>query len=93
VYICFRENMTLGSGEITALFTLAGLNQTRMWYLWAVGIIAESPSVIDSSSAKTVGVNVTSAPIPEVVTSPLLVLSLAFIATVYLVRRKQLAIE
>jgi hypothetical protein len=88
VYICFKENMTLGSGEITASFTLSGLNQTRMWYLWAVGMIAESPSVIDSSSAKTVGVNVTSAPIPEV-TSPLLLLSLTLIATVYLVKRKQ----
>jgi hypothetical protein len=92
VYICFKENMTLGGGEITALFTLAGLNQTRMWYLWAVGMVAESPSVTDSSSAKSVGVKVTSAPIPEV-TSPLLLLSLAFMATVYLVRRKQSTIE
>lgn len=88
--ICFDTNPPSDHGDLTASFTLTGLNQTRMWYLYVFGMVVYGGSSLVASSVKSVGVNVTAGPIPEV-TSPLLLLSLALIASVYLVRRKQSA--
>jgi hypothetical protein len=86
--ICFDTNPPSDYGDLTASFTLTGLNQTRMWYLYVFGLVVFGGSSVVASNVKSVGVNVTPAPIPEV-TSPLLLLSLAIIATVCLVRKKQ----
>jgi hypothetical protein len=85
--ICFDTNPPRDYGDLTASFTLTGLNQTRMWYLYVFGMVVYGGSSVVSSDVKSVGVNVTPAPIPEV-TSPLLLLSLTIIVTVCLVKRK-----
>jgi hypothetical protein len=85
--ICFDTSPPSDYGDLTASFTLTGLNQTRMWYLYVFGMVVYGGSSVVSYNVKSVGVNVTPAPIPEV-TSPLLLLSLTLIATAYLLRRK-----
>jgi len=95
--LCYVELGTnaMEQGDLTVSFTLAGLSQTGFTSLFAYGVVTQitpGGSGQVTSDEKSVTVNVTPTPIPEV-TSPLLLLSLAFVATVYLARRKRSAIE
>jgi len=95
--LCYVQLGTnaMEQGDLTVSFALAGLSQSGFTSLYAYGVVTQitpGGSGQVTSDVKTVTVNVTPTPIPEV-TSPLLLLSLAFIATVCMLRRKQSAIE